>query len=145
MLNEWHAIRQDIDLDLYGFSIGANGFGGEGRAHGHFDFRLCAAQQFLRVCFEEYNLKWDWMVPCHFTPECSNEAEQRKEILWWPLASLHHCRSCLCWCKDQLTPGGQQKKRRMRKGSASKRGNCSRHYPCLLFPFFNGITHDAFF
>lgn len=27
------------------------------------------------------NLKWDWMVPCHFTPECSNEAEQRKEIL----------------------------------------------------------------
>lgn len=75
---------------------------------GHFDIGVCAAQQFLHVCLEEYNLKWDWMVRCHFTPECSNETEQRKEIHWWPLASPHHCRSCLSWCKDQLTPAGRQ-------------------------------------
>lgn len=71
-----------------------------------------AAQQFLHICLEEYNLKWERMVPCHFTPECSNETEQRKEIHWWPLASLHRCRSRLRWCKDQLTPGGQQTNRR---------------------------------
>lgn len=52
------------------------------------------------------------MVPCHFTPECSNETEQREEIHWWPLASPHHCRSRLRWCKDQLTPGGQRTNRR---------------------------------
>lgn len=87
--------------------------------HGHFDNRVCAAQQFLRVCLEEYNLKRDWLVPCHFTPECSNETEQSKEIHWWPLAPLHR-RSCLCWCKDQLTPGQKDE-----KGPG--------HYHCFLF------------
>lgn len=54
------------------------------------------------------SFKWERTVPCHFSPYCSNEKEQREEIQWRPLASPCHRDSCLCWYNDLLTPEGQQ-------------------------------------